>query len=192
MARFLSFESAQIFPVVVADLEPVAQDVMQYFESQGYQVSGKRTDPSRGWLISIHKGRTFKTVLGMQTALNIELEPTNTSTVAKVSLGIFEQRTIPTTVTAFIGWPILLTQIWERVQESNLDQEALAVVEQRMIAHSRATAAPSTATSASTSPPNVGSAAPEGPQARRCTNCGAELLPSAKFCTSCGSRVVPG
>ncbi len=205
MARFISFESAQIFPVVVADLSPVTRDVTQYFESQGYRVSAKQEDSSRIWLVSLYKGKMFKTVLGMQSALNIELQPTGTSTVAKASLGIFEQRIMPVAVTGFIAWPILLTQIWDLVQKNNLDQEALAVVEQRLIAHSRtvptgagfsppvpsAPVTPPPVTAAAPSTPAAGSGTPGQAQALHCTNCGAELLPSARFCTSCGTPTAP-
>jgi hypothetical protein len=65
-----AFESFQSFPIVVPDLAPVAQDVMQHFALQGFEVKGEQSI-TRGWDISIHRGGNFKAVCGMKTALKI-------------------------------------------------------------------------------------------------------------------------
>jgi hypothetical protein len=197
MVGFVSFESAQIYPVVVPDLGPVARDLVQYFEAQDYEASAKQLDMGQ-WLVSLRKGEAFKTVFGRQTALNLELQPTNTSTIAKASIGVFGEQTVPIMVTASILWPVLLTQISSLVRQSNLDQEALTVVEQRLITRSReilaSSATPVPGAAATLSTPAATSVNDSGsqPQAQSCTNCGSALLPSAKFCTSCGHPVVSG
>ncbi len=174
-----AFESAQIFPVVVDDLSPVARDVMQYFESRDYQVSGKQTD-TQGWLVSVHKGGGFKQIMGMQSALNIQIEPTSAGTLAKAGIGIFGQQAIPTVLTMFIAWPVIIPQIWGLVQQSNLDEEALTAVQQSLIAHAGKTPGAGA--------PSASPAAAEG--TKFCTSCGAELPGSARFCAQCGTEMV--
>lgn len=131
-----TFNSSRSFPLVVEDLAPVAQDVMQHFEQQGYEVTGEPI-PTGGWNISVRKGNLFKAILGMKTALNIEIEPASDGTSAKAGIGIFGQQAIPTMITMLFFWPILLTQLWGIAQQQKLDEEALAIVEQSLIAHSK-------------------------------------------------------
>lgn len=210
MARFFTFESAEIFPVVVSDLEPVAQEVMRYFESQRYEVLGQQT-AGGGWFVSVHRGKLFKTVLGTQTALNVVLEPTNTNTIARAGVGVFGRQDVPMEVSSYILWPVVLTQIRDLVRQHNLDEEALSAVEQALISYSRtapATGAPDTDRPAADEAPTTGplaaepaatfypsagaertSGPQEEPQVQHCTNCGMALAPGTRFCTSCGTPV---
>src|SRR5438552_1735121 len=105
------FSSSRVIPFTVEDLTPVAQDVMEHFRVQGYDVTGERT-PNRGWHISIAKGAMFAAVVGMKTALNIEIETTATATLAKAGVGIFGRQVVPMLIARFIAWPVWLTQIW--------------------------------------------------------------------------------
>jgi ribosomal protein L40E len=196
-----AFESSQIFPGTVADLSPVARDVMQYFESQGYQVSGQQT-ATGGWLISLHKGGGFKQIMGLQTALNIKIEPTSAGTLATAGIGIFGQQAVPTMLTLLIAWPVLIPQIWGLVQQSNLDEEALTSVQQSLVAHSGATpagggaaeptSAAAAAGGAAAAPPVTGAAtaAATGSELKFCMNCGAGLPLAARFCSECGNQAV--
>jgi ribosomal protein L40E len=170
-----AFESAQSFPIIVADLTPVAQDVMRHFEAQYYEVKGEQTI-TRGWDISVHKGGVFKTILGLKTALKIQMEPLGSTIMAKASIGFFGLQAIPTIISMFLYWPVLIPQLWGMVQQSKLDEEALSVIETSLKTHS--TAGPGTTSEV------VGA----GLQANFCTNCGAQLPGRAKFCAECGAR----
>lgn len=94
----------------------------------------------------------------------------------------------------------------ERLRRRIYNLKTQEVVEQVLISHSQTsptantaaagaavdatiTNAPATDPATSSSPVDTGGAQPTEPQARYCTNCGAELSPSARFCTSCGARV---
>ena len=72
-------------------------------------------------------------MLGAPTALNLDLANAGASTIARASVGIFGQQAAPAAVSRFIGWPVMLTQIWDPVQHSGLDEEVLATIEQRRI-----------------------------------------------------------
>src|SRR4029453_9265657 len=71
---FSTFESSRTVPVTGADLASVAQDVMAHFRAKQFEVSGTPT-PAGGWHISIAKGDIFRAILGLKTALNIEISP---------------------------------------------------------------------------------------------------------------------
>ena len=176
------FSSSRTIPLALDDLTPVAEDVMEHFRVQGYDVTGERL-PSRGWHISLAKGTVFAAVLGLKTALNIELQPTSNATVAKAGIGIFGRQVVPALIARFVAWPVWLTQIWGLVQQAQLDDEALDAVERSLRAHaSRATVTP-------VSPAAAGGPAGAAARADRyCTECGAALTHTARFCSACGAR----
>jgi hypothetical protein len=130
-----TFNSSKTVPYVVGDLAPVAQEVMDHFEQQDYEVTV--TPISMGGVqVSIRRGGTFKAIIGMKTALNIKIEPVANGTTIEAGVGIFGQQAIPTAITLLVFWPVILAQVWNMAQEAKLDEEALRVAEQSLKAHS--------------------------------------------------------
>jgi hypothetical protein len=138
-----TFNSTKTFPYTVEDLAPVAKDVMDHFEGQDFEVT-ETNIPTGGVQVSIRRGGTFKAIIGMKTALNIKIEPVANGTTVDAGVGIFGQQAIPTAITLLVFWPVLVAQVWNMAQESNLDEEALRVAEESLKAHS--SQAPSGAT----------------------------------------------
>lgn len=195
-----AFTSSRFFPVAPRDLAPVAEEVTQHFRGQGFEVSSERSI-TNGWRISLHKGGLFKAVVGLKTALNIEIEPVTRGTQVTAGIGIFGQQVVPSLISALVFWPVLLTQLSGMVQNAKLDDEAIRVVEAALQRHAGvrvgAHAPMGTAEAA------VGAAVPAGvgvgaggwtgatvaaPAPRYCTECGAGLGEAARYCDQCGSR----
>ena len=130
-----TFNSTKTFPYFVEDVAPVAQEVMDHFEQQDYEVT-ETLIPTGGVQVSIRRGGTFKAIIGMKTALNIKIEPVANGTTVDAGVGIFGQQAIPTAITLLVFWPVLVAQVWNMAQESNLDDEALRVAEESLKAHS--------------------------------------------------------
>ena len=130
-----TFNSTKTFPYFVEDVAPVAQDVMHHFEDQDFEVTETNL-PMGGAQVSIRKGGTFKAIIGMKTALNIKIEPVANGTTVDAGVGIFGQQAIPTAITLLVFWPVVIAQVWNMAQESNLDNEALRVAEESLKAHS--------------------------------------------------------
>jgi zinc-ribbon domain len=165
------FSSDKIVPIKVPDLGPVGNDVIQHFRQAGFETAGTRT-LAGGWDISLTKGGLFKSVIGSKTALKIEIEPGTCSTEIKAGIGIFGLQAIPTAISAFLFWPIIVTQIAGMVQQANLDTEAITVAEDSLRTH--AVSAPTPAT----------------PSTQQfCVNCGAGNPVKASFCSACGTRL---
>ena len=137
-----TFNSTKTFPYFVEDVAPVAQEVMDHFEGQDFEVT-ETNIPTGGVQVSIRRGGTFKAIIGMKTALNIKIEPVANGTTVDAGVGIFGQQAIPTAITLLVFWPVLVAQVWNMAQESNLDDEALRVAEESLKAHSsKATSEP--------------------------------------------------
>jgi hypothetical protein len=54
----------------------------------------------------------------------------------EAGVGIFGQQAIPTIISMFFFWPVLLTQIWGLIQQSNLDDKAAEIVEKVIASNS--------------------------------------------------------
>lgn len=168
------FRSSRYYPVVPDDLEQVANEVLEHFRTEGYQVEG---EPSlaRGWYISITEDSLFKTVLGLKTALNIEIEQTSHGTNAEAGIGIFGRKVIPALLLRFIFWPLAVGQIIGMVRQARLDEKALELIGERLEAHGSSTSA--------TAPPNED--VPEEEELF-CPGCGTRQPADSSFCLACG------
>ena len=155
------FETTRILPYTAPDLTPVENDVIEHVRIQGYETT-KQATATGGRLISIVKGGTFQKVLGFQTALNIRVEPHPNGTLAAAGIGVFDQQVIPSLITVFIFWPVILAQIWGTVQQSNLDDEAINVIETSLQRHGTRVETSSVFAGASASAASTAGSSPSG------------------------------
>jgi hypothetical protein len=153
----------------------VGEDVLRHFRLQEYEVEGQRTMLG-GWSISLRKGNTFQSILGMRSALKVEIYTSEANTVAKAGVGIFGQQAIPTAISMLLFWPVLVPQIWGLIKQSRLDDEALAVIAESLQRHAQVVAAPSTAVVAEARP-------------AFCPECGKPFAGAPKFCPECGAKL---
>lgn len=168
------FETSKFVPVSTVELPAVAGEAIEHFRAKGFEIKEEHTITG-GYNISLSKGNLFKSVLGMKTALNIEIDPAANGTKIKAGIGIFGQQAVPSIITAFIAWPVLLAQIWGMVQQSKLDDESVRVIEESLYRHASSRTQEYSANKTSNA-------------AAFCTECGAKLDPTMKFCPECGSK----
>ena len=154
-------------------ISEIASKIAADFRNNGYEVATDSLS-SGGCDISITKGGAFKAVLGMKTALKVTLLPHGNLISFEAGVGIWGQQAIPTVISMLFFWPVVITQIWGMVQQSNLDDKALAIAKDTVyMSNATAAAAPSPA--------------PGGN--KFCTNCGTRNDASAKFCCGCGKML---
>jgi len=157
----------------------IAERICQDFAADGFDV--KREDLiSGGADISIAKGNMFKAALGMKTALKITLIPVNNGISFEAGVGIFGQQVIPTIIMWFFFWPVLLTQIWGLVKQSQLDDKALAIAQSVV----NQNGGYSYYNAGGTTPPPV-----PGGAFKFCANCGNKVADTARFCSNCGNKL---
>lgn len=154
----------------------IADRICQSFAADGYEINRDNL-MSGGVDISVTKGGVFKAIVGMKTALKITLIPQNNSISFEAGVGIFRQQALPTVISMLFFWPVLLTQIWGLIQQSDLDDKALAIA-QAVINEN-----PSPAYSGGINIPQI-----QG-TGKFCTNCGTRLSENARFCSNCGSPI---
>src|SRR5574344_1453682 len=132
----------------------IANRIQEEFQNDSYEVSMDALS-SGGYDISITKGGLFKAVLGMKTALKVTLLPQGNSIQFEAGVGIWGQQAIPTVISMLFFWPVLITQIWGMVEQSQLDDKALEIAKDVIYMNSNSGAT---------------SAGPSG--SKFCTNCG--------------------
>lgn len=153
----------------------IADRICHTFTLDGYEIN--REDLMSGGIdLSLTKGGFFKAVLGMKTALKITLVPMNDAIEFEAGVGIFGHQAIPTFIMLFVAWPVLLTQIWGLVQQSHLDDKALAVA-QAVVNEKGPTISVSTREQIHSSLEDT----------KFCTHCGTQHQANARFCSNCGS-----
>ncbi len=159
-----------------SQINAIAEAIQNDFQQDGFEVNVD-TLMSGGKDISITKGNLFKAVLGMRSALKVTLIPQTDGVLFDANVGIYGQQAVPTVISMFFFWPVLITQIWGLVEQSSLDDRALALAEQVVAGRSSSSASASSFTSASTS------------SHKFCTNCGAKQDGTSKFCANCGTKL---
>ena len=113
----------------------------------------------------------------MRSALKVTLVPQTDGVLFDANVGIYGQQAIPTVISMLFFWPILITQIWGLVEQSSLDDRALALAEQAIAG----------GTSSSTSASSFTSA--YNGSHKFCTNCGTKTDGTSKFCPECGAKL---
>lgn len=150
----------------------ISDKICEYFSNDDYEVNRENL-LNGGMDISISKGGVFKAILGMKTALKITLIPQDNYHISfEAGVGIFGQQVVPTVIMLFFAWPVLLTQIWGIIQQSQLDDKALEITKD--VIKEKRTTVPSPYPSVS------------GESFKFCTNCGSRIHNSARFCSNCG------
>ncbi len=159
-----------------SQINAIAAAIQNDFTLDGFEVNVD-TLMSGGKDISITKGNLFKAVLGMRSALKVTLIPQTDGVLFDANVGIYGQQAVPTVITMFFFWPVLITQIWGLVEQSSLDDRALALAEQAIAEGAFSSASASSFTSNYTGTHKF------------CTNCGAKQDGTSKFCSNCGAKL---
>lgn len=164
------FNTQKLLAATAAQIPAMAESIRQDFQIDGYEVAVD-TLANGGCDISVTKGGIFKAVLGMRSAMKITLTPQFDGVFFDTHVGIFGQQAIPTVITMFFFWPVLITQIWGMVSQSKMDERALAAAERVLGGN------PSQMFSSHVSCQKF------------CVNCGAKITGDAKFCPECGQKL---
>ena len=179
-----TFNTTKFISTGLTDFSGIIENVGTRLAGEGYTFT--RESGALGDYFSITKGGIFKSVLGMKTALNVELTQMNGGVSVSAKVGMFGQQVIPTMITLFVAWPVLLTQIGGMVEQSKLDEKVIGMLEEEIRRAEQESASDSGAAGdpAVTNPEEGAAAA-----GTFCTSCGAKLSAGARFCSACGSPV---
>ena len=167
----MAFTSTKVFRVSSDRIPDMARALEIELRKDGYET---RNDMLLGGdvVVSLTKGGFFKSVIGMKTALKVELRADNGNVLAKTSVGIWGHQIVPTVIMLLWFWPVLITQIWGLVQQSRLDTRVMEIL----------------AKAAQKEPDAIDVTSREvDPPARFCSECGKPV--TGNFCANCGARV---
>lgn len=167
-----TFTSDKEFTCPKSCIPEIKTAIVSAFESDGFEVK-RFSLPNGGFELSMTKGGMFKAVVGMKSALKVTANPTRNGVHIEAGIGIFGQQALPSVITAFIFWPVLIPQIWGMIQQSKLDGRVLEIAE--------------TVVSNFVEPIPRPQQSAAG--AQFCTQCGGKNSSGAKFCNKCGNKL---
>jgi len=168
----MAFSSTRLFFANPKWIPQVADMLSKQFQAEGFTTQLNMSDTLSADL-SITKGGLFKSVLGMKTALKIKIIPEGQNIRAEAGCGIFGQQAIPTIISMFVFWPVLLTQLWGLIQQGKLDDHAMELIERFLHELLQSDAAETSSL--------------QETKETHCPSCGAKA--SGHFCTSCGAKL---
>jgi hypothetical protein len=169
-----TYSKKRILAAQATQIPQIADAISREFQYDGFEVNVDNL-MSGGRDISITKGNLFKAVLGMRSALKITLTPMTDGVLFDANVGIFGQQAIPTVISMLFFWPVLITQIWGLIQQSSLDDRALAAAERACKqTETRGERREESGLQQST---------------KFCTSCGARISGTAHFCPECGAKL---
>lgn len=122
------FSSSKIFYNCDHYIDNVAKQFSEQMQQEGFDINAQKVSDGK-WDISIKKGGMFKAILGMKSALKIEIHSASPNVFVKTSVGIFAQQAIPTAITMLALWPVLLAQIWGMIKQAKLDTHVMDVLQ---------------------------------------------------------------
>lgn len=163
-----TFKSEKTFYTDPSLMSGIAESISAKFTQKEFEVKSVELG-SGGYDISVTKGNIFKAVIGMRSALKISVEPVSNGIHVCASVGIFGQQAIPSIITIFVAWPVLITQIWGMVQQSKLDDMVINLTEEYIKDH--------------------GNGSVTGQDFKFCPYCGKKQSASNNFCVECGKSI---
>ena len=105
----------------------ISKEIEKKFKSDGYKVDIANLIGG-GKNISIAKCGFFRSVLGLKTAMKVNLIPHNDRIMMSTGVGIFGLQAIPSFITLFFAWPVIFTQICGVIQQKKLVEKVIGVV----------------------------------------------------------------
>jgi hypothetical protein len=122
-----TFNSSKTIITGITSFDRIEAAFRQHFENKEFVVVISKN--SNGFFASLTNGGIFKAVLGMKSSLNVEVKQVYNGVSIEAKVGIFGQQIVPSVISMFVFWPVLLTQIAGLVAQSKLDDEAIRVIE---------------------------------------------------------------
>lgn len=122
------FSSSKIFCNCDCYIDNVVKQFSEQMQQEGFDINAQKVSDGK-WDISIKKGGMFKAILGMKSALKIEIHSASPNVLVKTGVGIFAQQAVPTVITMLVR-PVLLAQIWGMIKQAKLDTHVMEVLQQ--------------------------------------------------------------
>jgi len=122
--------ASRVFPSSAADLGSIVCDVARHFMLQGYGVYALPERKGR-WQLRITRADVFSQPVpsGARCALSISLWQSSIGTSACAEASLWPSQPIRTRIAAALLWPWIGRGVWECVESSALDREAMSAVE---------------------------------------------------------------
>lgn len=190
-------------------LQELAQAVMQWYQSQQFEVMSAPT--SDGLMIQARHEGGLRTAFGTGSALQIVLTPRGEELVVEIGAGKWGDKAAVGAVGVFLLWPLAFTAAYGAYQQSKLPERTFEFIERYLAGGVQAAmmvawtpppiyGSPAAPAPPPMPPPTPSSATPPAAPAAEsapvataeggyCTKCGHPFSAGAAFCEKCGTKL---
>lgn len=150
--------TASFIPYAIAHIREVFSS-----EHEGFDVNQKMASYNKA-VLEVTKGNLVKKIVGLKQGLEIVLESDNEQVTVRVKGTVLKDQLIPTLLTLFVTWPVLIPQIVGLIKQSGLDEKAIGVIDTAYAYYKCL-------------------------HPTYCTHCGGEITGNPEVCPHCGTRL---
>lgn len=165
------FKSKRLFYAPHSYISFVANDIEQEMKLDGYTIDRQHM-ANGGFIILISNSNIFKAILGLKTALKIKICPLKDGFYVEAGVGILGQQILPTIIMLLLFWPVIFTQLYGIIKQSNLDDRIIQISNDCVLRHL------ASASMSSKDDSDI-----------FCPICGKRHSENAKFCSACGEKL---
>jgi len=118
--------NAQIFNLPLEESSKIVESLKSFLCSNGYSV--QEFLKHDGLILQIRRGGGFKAVLGLSTALNVNIEQNERYFTISFSNGKWVDKAAVAGISMFVLWPLLITSAVGAYKQSELPNQIIQYV----------------------------------------------------------------
>ncbi len=189
----------RVYSVSGLNLRDLADTIKTWFRAHDFD-SQVLNAVEGGLIVQARQPETWRTLLGLSSALNVTLIPRGRDLVVEMDAAKWEEK-LAVGAVGLIIHPLLITAAYGAWKQSRLPEEIFKLIDRHLSSRGELIRPPAQSTTvsdtASASASTSGTAAPSIPLSAPqydetiCPTCKRTSGPEAKFCESCGSPMQP-
>jgi len=186
------------------DINDLGQKITDHFKLDEYETQVFKA-PNEGIIVQLRKKGSWRTALGMSTALTITLTKQEDNLTVDIGAAKWGDKAAVGAAGALIFFPALITAAYGAWKQSQLPEQVFGIVEQQI--QSTQGTVKKDNTSSNTQPNAIDNMIPcpsckqvikfdskfcpdcGAPLNLKCPSCGTNINAGSKFCANCGSKI---
>ena len=122
------FDSSKRYEVSFSFIPSAVNAIKTVFEAEGFEFEKKSGTLSKT-VIEVTKGDLVRQAIGLKQGLQITFEHDGQYVNVEAKGIVVKNQLIASAITLFVTWPVLIPQIIGLINQSKLDEKAIAVID---------------------------------------------------------------
>lgn len=123
-----TFDSSKRYEVSFSFIPSAVNAIKTVFEAEGFEFE-KKTGTLSKTVVEVTKGDLVRQAIGLKQGLQITLEHDGQYVNVEAKGIVVKNQLIASAIALFVTWPVLIPQIIGLINQSKLDEKAIAVID---------------------------------------------------------------